>query len=309
MHDGPARNDLPVVIVAASVRGSWRGAVMPCSFGVVFVVAGIALATLGIVLSGVAWILVGVLRALWWAKVCTTSQLVDDGDHLVWMYQGERREVVAWEHLKHLLFQRWARQLVWAVDPNGGGPFPYVLIDSRADPPLEASASSPKSWSSAGPSWKLRTTPWQRSVSVTESPTTGSGRTGERRHRPHPRLTHRPAIRGDDEHPADDMQRREEWTPVGRAGGQGKAYFTVRVIVQRMAAASRSARPMITPTKPEMEPNAWLHGPSVSSCAPIQSRHLLLEIRYVPPAPTSSTPPMTVSQAARDETVPAEHRP
>ncbi|NYH92844.1 hypothetical protein [Actinopolymorpha rutila] len=111
---------------------------MPCSFGVAFVVAGAALpAALGTVVFGAVWILLGVLRALWWAKVCTTSQLVDDGDHLVWMYKGQRREVVAWEHLKHLLFQRWARsrQISWTIGGTQAGPFPYVLIDSRADPP------------------------------------------------------------------------------------------------------------------------------------------------------------------------------
>jgi hypothetical protein len=34
-----------------------------------------------------------------------------------------------------VLFQRWARRVIWAIGPRGGGPFPYVLIDSRADPP------------------------------------------------------------------------------------------------------------------------------------------------------------------------------
>ncbi|GAA2758898.1 hypothetical protein [Actinopolymorpha rutila] len=89
------------------------------------------------VLFGVGCIVLGVLRALWWAKVCATGQLVDDGDHLVWMYKDRRREVVAWKDLKHLLFKRWSRvrQIPWTVGSGKqGGPLPYVLIDSRADP-------------------------------------------------------------------------------------------------------------------------------------------------------------------------------
>jgi hypothetical protein len=107
---------------------------LPSSIGLVFIAVGIAVETLGLVVFGVALALAGLLRARWWAKVCATSQLVDDGTHLVWMYRGDRREAVAWADLRHLLFQRWARQLVWAIGPKSGGPFPYVLVDSRDDP-------------------------------------------------------------------------------------------------------------------------------------------------------------------------------
>jgi hypothetical protein len=34
-----------------------------------------------------------------------------------------------------VLFQRYARHVTWAVGPRWGGPFPYILIDSRADHP------------------------------------------------------------------------------------------------------------------------------------------------------------------------------
>ena len=60
---------------------------------------------------------------------------MDDGDELVWMYRGERREAVAWTDLRHVVFKRWSRRVEWAIGSNGIGPFPYVLIDSRADPP------------------------------------------------------------------------------------------------------------------------------------------------------------------------------
>ncbi|TDD19349.1 hypothetical protein E1218_24235 [Kribbella turkmenica] len=103
--------------------------------GLVFIAVGIAVETLGLVAFGVAVVLAGLLRAWWWAKVCATSQLVDDGRHLVWMYRGDRREAAAWADLRHVLLQRWARQLVWAIGPKSGGPFPFVLVDSRADPP------------------------------------------------------------------------------------------------------------------------------------------------------------------------------
>ncbi|MGZ0151367.1 hypothetical protein ACXJJ3_30235 [Kribbella sp. WER1] len=108
---------------------------MLSAVGLVFVGAGIALETIGVAIFGVVAVLAGVLRAWWWSKVCATSQLVDDGKHLVWMYRGERREAVAWSDLRHVVFQRWSRQLVWAIGPNSGGPFPYILVDSRADPP------------------------------------------------------------------------------------------------------------------------------------------------------------------------------
>ena len=129
------RGESSVVLVTASVRGAWRGAVLPSTAGLVFIVAGSWTESLGVVVAGVGWVLLGVLRAGWWARVCATSQLVDDGDQLVWMYKGERREAVAWTDLRHVLFQRWARRLVWAIGSRGGGPFPYVLVDSRADPP------------------------------------------------------------------------------------------------------------------------------------------------------------------------------
>jgi hypothetical protein len=108
---------------------------MPSSIGLVFIATGIAVETLGLVVFGVALAIAGLLRARWWAKVCTTSQLVDGGESLVWMYRGERREAVALADLRHLLFQRWAHHLVWAIGPKSGGPFPYVLVDSRAYPP------------------------------------------------------------------------------------------------------------------------------------------------------------------------------
>lgn len=107
---------------------------MPSSVGLVFIAVGIAVETLGLVAFGVALMLAGLLRARWWAKVCTTSQLLDNGESLVRMYRGERREAVAWTDLRHLMVQRWARQVVWAIGPKSGGPFPYVLADSRADP-------------------------------------------------------------------------------------------------------------------------------------------------------------------------------
>jgi 8-oxo-dGTP pyrophosphatase MutT (NUDIX family) len=123
------------VLASASVRGTWRGAVLPSSAGLVFVALGIAVGSRGVVIAGVAAVLAGLLRAAWWAKVCATSQLVDNGRHLVWMYRGERRAEVAWSDLRHVLFQRYARHVTWAVGPRWGGPFPYVLIDSRADHP------------------------------------------------------------------------------------------------------------------------------------------------------------------------------
>jgi hypothetical protein len=129
------RREPSVVLVTASVRGAWRGAVLPATAGLVFIVAGSWTKTLGVVVAGAGWVLFGVLRAGWWVRVCATSQLVDDGDELVWMCRGERREAVAWTDLRHVLFQRWARQLVWAIGSQGGGPFPNVLVDSRADPP------------------------------------------------------------------------------------------------------------------------------------------------------------------------------
>jgi hypothetical protein len=108
---------------------------MPSSVGVVFIAVGIAVGSTGVAIAGTGFVLAGGLRAAWWAKVCATSQLVDDGEYLVWMYRGERRAEVAWPDLRHLLFQRYARQLIWAIGPHEGGPFPYVQIDSRADRP------------------------------------------------------------------------------------------------------------------------------------------------------------------------------
>jgi hypothetical protein len=108
---------------------------LPSSVGLVFIAAGIGVETFGLVAFGAALGIAGLLRAWWWAKVCATSRLVDDGKHLVWMYRGERRAEVAWIDLRHLLFQRWARHLAWAIGPRSGGPFPFVLVDSRADPP------------------------------------------------------------------------------------------------------------------------------------------------------------------------------
>ncbi|GAA1586668.1 hypothetical protein [Kribbella karoonensis] len=108
---------------------------MLTSAGFVFTAGGIGVETLGLVLFGVGILLAGLFRAWWWATVCATSQLVDDGKHLVWMYRGDRREAVAWADLRHVLLQRWARRLVWAIGPKSGGPFPFVLVDSRADPP------------------------------------------------------------------------------------------------------------------------------------------------------------------------------
>jgi hypothetical protein len=108
---------------------------MPSLAGLVFVGLGISVDSVGGVVAGAALVLVGLLRAVFWTKVCATSQFVDDGVRLVWMYRGERRAEVAWSDLRHVAFQRYARQLSWAIGPRDGGPFPYVLIDSRVDHP------------------------------------------------------------------------------------------------------------------------------------------------------------------------------
>jgi hypothetical protein len=134
VSDGGARDRIGVVLVEASKHGAWRGAVLPASAGLFFVAVGIAVSELGLILAGVAFALLGAFRATWWARACSTSQLVDRDDSLVWMYRGQVRDAVAWSDLRHVLFRRWARQVMWAMGPRSGGPFPFVLVDSRADP-------------------------------------------------------------------------------------------------------------------------------------------------------------------------------
>ncbi len=108
----------------------------PAGFdGLLFAGAGLGLAEFGLILAGLVLLAVGVLRAVWWARVCSTSRLVDRGNALAWIYRNEVREEVAWSDLRHILFRRWSRQVMWSLGPNSGGPFPFVLVDSRADPP------------------------------------------------------------------------------------------------------------------------------------------------------------------------------
>lgn len=135
MAEDGTRDGTGLVLVGASQRGAWRGAVLPGLVGVLFAAAGVTLSELGLTLAGLAFVLVGVLRWIWWARVCSTSQLVDRDDSLVWMYRGEIREAVAWSDLRHVLFDRWSRQVIWAIGGHSGGPFPFVLVDSRADRP------------------------------------------------------------------------------------------------------------------------------------------------------------------------------
>jgi hypothetical protein len=124
-----------LILAAASDHGAWRGGVLFGSMGLVFVGAGIALWAADVALIGAGFDLLGVARAVWWARVCSTGQLVDLDDHLVWMYRGERRDQVQWADLRHVVFDRYSRHLLWAFGPRDGGPFPYVMVDSRADPP------------------------------------------------------------------------------------------------------------------------------------------------------------------------------
>jgi hypothetical protein len=65
-----------MIVVSASARGTWRGAVLPAAAGVVFIAVRIAVGSVGVVVAAIAFPLAGFLRAVWWAKVCATSQLV-----------------------------------------------------------------------------------------------------------------------------------------------------------------------------------------------------------------------------------------
>jgi hypothetical protein len=135
VSDGRTSDETGLVLVEATSYSAWKGAVLPGSAGLVFAGAGLGLPELGLVLAGLAMMAVGALRAAWWARVCSTSRLVDRGNALVWIYRGEVREEVAWSDLRHVLFRRWSPQVMWSLGPQSGGPFPFVLVDSRADPP------------------------------------------------------------------------------------------------------------------------------------------------------------------------------
>lgn len=131
--EGAAADTTGVVLVQASARGAWRGAVLPGTAGLVFSGVGIGVASSGLILGGLGFALVAALRAVWWARVGSTSRLLDRDGALVWMYRGELRDAVPWSDLRHVLFQRWARRVLWSLGPQSGGPFPFLLIDSRAD--------------------------------------------------------------------------------------------------------------------------------------------------------------------------------
>ena len=123
------------MLVQATSRGAWQGAVLPGSAGLAFAGVGVGVSELGLVLAGLAFLLVGALRWIWWARACSTSQLLDRDGALVWMYRGQVRDLAAWSDLRHVLFRRWSRQVMWTMGPKSGGPFPFILVDSRADPP------------------------------------------------------------------------------------------------------------------------------------------------------------------------------
>ena len=133
MGDAGTTDTTGLVLVRASSRGAWRGGVLPCSAGLAFVGVGVVVAEFGLILAGLAFLLVGAFRATWWARVCSTSHLLDRDGALVWMYRGEVRDAVPWSQLRHVLFRRWAHRVMWALGPRAGGPFPFVLVDSRAD--------------------------------------------------------------------------------------------------------------------------------------------------------------------------------
>jgi hypothetical protein len=135
VSEGSTTDGTALVLVEASSHGTWRGAVLPGSAGLVIGGVGIGVAEVSLVLVGLAFVLVGAWRAMWWARACSTSRLLDREGALVWMYQGQVRDTLAWSDLRHVVFQRGARQVLWAMGQRGGGPFPSVLVDSRTDPP------------------------------------------------------------------------------------------------------------------------------------------------------------------------------
>lgn len=122
------------MLVAATPYGAWKGAVLPGSAGLVFLGGGVSLADRGLILVGLAFVLAGAFRATWWARTCSTSRLLDRDDALVWMYRGKVRDSVPWSDLRHVLFERGPRHVMWSMGPKTGGPFPYLLVDSRTDP-------------------------------------------------------------------------------------------------------------------------------------------------------------------------------
>jgi hypothetical protein len=124
------------VLVQATPHGAWKGgAVLPGSVGLVFLAAGIGLEDLALILAGLAFVLAGALRAMWWARTCSTSRLLDRDDALVWEYRGEVRDTVPWSDLRHVLFDHGSRRVMWSMGPKFGSPFPHLLIDSRTERP------------------------------------------------------------------------------------------------------------------------------------------------------------------------------
>jgi hypothetical protein len=109
--------------------------VLPGTAGLVFIGGGLGLTARGVLLAGLAFVLAGALRATWWARASSTSRLLDRDNALVWMYRGEVRATVPWSDLRHVLFERGSRQIMWSMGSKAGGPFPYILVDSRTDPP------------------------------------------------------------------------------------------------------------------------------------------------------------------------------
>ena len=80
-----------LVLVEATLYGAWKGAVLPGSAGLVFIGAGIGLAESSLILTGLGFVLAGALRAMWWSRACSTSQLLDRDNALVWMYEDRHR--------------------------------------------------------------------------------------------------------------------------------------------------------------------------------------------------------------------------
>ncbi|GAA0933542.1 hypothetical protein GCM10009554_18790 [Kribbella koreensis] len=134
MGDNRPSESTESVLVRATAYGAWKGAVLPASAGLVFLGLSIGLNELNLILIALAFVLAGALRAMWWARTCSTGQLLDRDNALVWTYRGEVRDTIPWSDLRHIVFERGSRQIMWSLGTKTGGPFPHILVDSRTDP-------------------------------------------------------------------------------------------------------------------------------------------------------------------------------